>query len=1014
MNLEAWLDARRWRGADVGDPSLLPGQITRLLEELTKAPDTCLAPACEVGDRIGRFLLVREIGRGGFGVVFEAEDTHLRRRVAIKVLRPERGSSPSTLEWIQREGEAAARVHHPTVVTLHDVGQWDGGTYLVYELLEGETLTERLERGPLSRGRGAAGAAVRRGRALPHARGGRRPPGPEARQRLHRDRREREDPRPGTRPGGGGGGDRGRFPALRRAGAVARGGDGCPGRHLRMGHPGPEAGQGNGLRGCFRAAAASPRSFRALGERARSQDPAPRPADGSALVAELDGIDRRRRRAGLFTAAAAAMAVVAAFYGLGRSLKPSPGPPSGPFRVAVADAENGSGRPALDGIGDLVARGLQGSPRLQVLDRARLVGVLRASGRTAPDRIDRGLARFATRQAGGAALLVPSVAETGEVLSIAIEALEPESGKVLFAVREQAVSEQDVLPAVERLVGRVRVSLRDREPEVRAADQEVSRAVSSSLQAHQHYLAGVRCVDRPSDGGGTSFAHCERHFRQALAIDPEFPLAHFELARMAYWQAHPPEELRVFLAPAVRNVDWLPPREQALIRAWDAGISSPRKAIEILQAAGKEFPEDPRVAHALGEALRKQGRHAEAVPHLERAVSLDPGFELAADMLVASLGTLDRVDELRRIAGPLAATPPSPGILVAEASARPSRATWRGRSRSRGAPPLVGRGWRATPWRRSWSPPGSGRRRRPCCVRTRAREPGRAPSRLARFLLLRGRIREARAIIDRNPVPPTPGPDTSSSRRRFTSSSSHAWTRPASAESPTRPRPGRRTSRRTTPTRSPTSARLEQAKALARLLWRSRARPPSLEPSWPGGRTARPLRFRPSGGSRGVTRHPRSRTRPRLPPGTPRSAPWRRHPTRRPSPICAVPALPPAARPVPDLGLSAKPAPRGPPAGGAGISGGGARGAGPARGPAVEGGCGLPLAAGGPRAAAQARSVRKTCRRRRPIPGAEPRRKVTNARTKKKATGRRYGRTPGRGGPVRESDHPRGWDPRSR
>jgi serine/threonine protein kinase len=132
-------------------PSLLPGQVTRLLEELTKAPDACLPPATQVGDRIGRFLLVREIGRGGFGLVYEAEDTDLRRRVAIKVLRPERRAAPSTLEWIRREGEAAARVHHPTVVTLHDVGQWDGGTYLVYELLEGETLTARLERGPLSR-----------------------------------------------------------------------------------------------------------------------------------------------------------------------------------------------------------------------------------------------------------------------------------------------------------------------------------------------------------------------------------------------------------------------------------------------------------------------------------------------------------------------------------------------------------------------------------------------------------------------------------------------------------------------------------------------------------------------------------------------------------------------------------------------------------------------------------------------------------------------------------------------
>ena len=84
-------------------PSHLPGQITRLLQEVMAVPAAPLAPASQVGDRIGRFLLVRAIGRGGFGVVFEAEDTHLRRRVAIKVLRPERsncvwrsGTKPTT------------------------------------------------------------------------------------------------------------------------------------------------------------------------------------------------------------------------------------------------------------------------------------------------------------------------------------------------------------------------------------------------------------------------------------------------------------------------------------------------------------------------------------------------------------------------------------------------------------------------------------------------------------------------------------------------------------------------------------------------------------------------------------------------------------------------------------------------------------------------------------------------------------------------------------------------------
>jgi tetratricopeptide (TPR) repeat protein len=738
-------------------PSVLPGQITRLLEELTRAPDASLVPASQVGDRVGRFLLVREIGRGGFGLVFEAEDTHLRRRVAIKVLRPERGNAPSTLEWIRREGEAAAKVHHPTVVTLHDVGQWEGGTYLVYELLEGEVLTERLERGPLSRDearRVLRSVAV--GLSQMHAAGV-----------VHRD----------LKPDNVFIESDGNVKILDLGLAQVAGAVGIQAGSPPYAPPEQWRGDATDARADVYAwgilarriltgkasgpthapAPASGRSFRALVDRARSQDPSERPADGAALVAALDAVDRRRRRARLLGVGSGALALLALVLGVGRMLSPPPAPPSGPYRVAVADAENVTGKPELDGVGDLLSRGLQASPRLQVLDRARLVGVLRASGRTTPDRLDRGIARFAARQAGGAVLLVPTVAEEGDGVAIGVEALEPESGKAVFVIRERAPSAPGVVQAVDRLVVAVRTSLKDSEPEVRGADQEISRAVSSSLQAHQHYLTGVRCVDRPSDGGGTSFAHCRKHFQQALAIDPDFPLAHFELARIAYWEGYPTSELRNILAPAVRKVDRLPPREQALIRAWDASLSDPpNKVSEILLSAGREFPDDPRLAQALGEALRKQGRHAEAVPHLERAVSLDPGYEMAADMLVQSLATLDDREQLRRFADRLATLPPSPGILVAEAAARAS----------------TGDLERALGAARRAAPGGEGLARDTleelliltglwgeveAMLREDAiREPDRSQERLARYLLMRGRIREARAILERQPLPNDP------------------------------------------------------------------------------------------------------------------------------------------------------------------------------------------------------------------------------------------------------------------
>ncbi len=124
---------------------LAPGMLTQLLERLAAAPPADLPQRGPgPGDTLGRFRLEREIGRGGFGRVFRATDLELGREVALKLIHPERGGSTPPSEWVRREAEAAAQLRHRGIVTLHDAGRWDGGAYLVYELLRGETLASRL------------------------------------------------------------------------------------------------------------------------------------------------------------------------------------------------------------------------------------------------------------------------------------------------------------------------------------------------------------------------------------------------------------------------------------------------------------------------------------------------------------------------------------------------------------------------------------------------------------------------------------------------------------------------------------------------------------------------------------------------------------------------------------------------------------------------------------------------------------------------------------------------------
>src|SRR5262245_42709134 len=101
------------------------------------------------GSRLGPYEVVSPIGAGGMGEVWKARDTRLERTVAVKVLPPHLSASPEARQRFEREAKTISQLSHPHICALYDVGNQDGVEYLVMEFLEGETLAERLLRGPL-------------------------------------------------------------------------------------------------------------------------------------------------------------------------------------------------------------------------------------------------------------------------------------------------------------------------------------------------------------------------------------------------------------------------------------------------------------------------------------------------------------------------------------------------------------------------------------------------------------------------------------------------------------------------------------------------------------------------------------------------------------------------------------------------------------------------------------------------------------------------------------------------
>src|SRR5438128_9758020 len=101
------------------------------------------------GTRLGPYEVIAPIGAGGMGEVFKARDTRLDRSVAIKVLPAELAENAQFKIRFEREARTISQLNHPHICTLYDVGHDGGVDYLVMELIQGETLAARLQRGPL-------------------------------------------------------------------------------------------------------------------------------------------------------------------------------------------------------------------------------------------------------------------------------------------------------------------------------------------------------------------------------------------------------------------------------------------------------------------------------------------------------------------------------------------------------------------------------------------------------------------------------------------------------------------------------------------------------------------------------------------------------------------------------------------------------------------------------------------------------------------------------------------------
>src|SRR5262249_52139728 len=333
-----------------------------------------------------------------------------------------------------------------------------------------------------------------------------------------------------------------------------------------------------------------------LVRRATDPDPAGRPASAIQLAAELEALARRldgrrwtvRQSAFVLLGLALAGAIGLTFL----VQRPRLG-------VVVADLDNATGDPELEGVGELVRTSLEQWPRLLVLPRQRVLAL--AGAAAGKDRVDCATAQQAARQVGATAVLCGNATRSPAGYELHVEVTGPKDDRRILTVSDSARSKDEIPALVDRLSGRTNRTLApwSFRPPISAIAPEPRGAAAPSFD-------GRICAARRVHG-----QDCSAEFREALRLAPGFALAAYQLAVWLAWNGGPLGEQRALIGTAARLGSGAPEKERTLIRAWSAHLSgADAEALDLLRHAAQAWPQDKHGFYQAGAILRHRNRPA--------------------------------------------------------------------------------------------------------------------------------------------------------------------------------------------------------------------------------------------------------------------------------------------------------------------------------------------------------------------------------------------------------------------
>ncbi len=621
-------------------------------------------------ERIGRFELLEQLGSGAMGVVWRARDTRLRREVALKLIRDDRGADRHARERFIREFHTVASLNHPGIATLYEADETsEGRVYCVYEKVDGETLTERIERGDLTTKECIdIGVQLADALAAAHRVGV-----------VHRDikpdnvmvtaegrvkildfglaRTEQSTPLEPAGPGGGWvPGDEAETvdDGVTRVGALvgtprymspeqaageevdARTDIFSAGLVLYELVTGEAAFTGESIPETLRRIKVeehrpvrerNPSIDRRFGEvidRSLRKSADERFQSGEELAAALRQARKQPvHRNAWWAAAVVVVALIAAVTWLSSR-------PTLAFaekdKLLIADVDNRTGEEVFDlALTAAITQDVEQSRYARVYDRSLVAETLKRMRQPADAVIDEELGRDVCRFAGVRALVVPRILSVGDAYEVQATLVDPIRGRHVETLRVVVEGKEAVLlEAVDDLARQLRKALGESLGSIEQSDLPVSEHTTSSWEAMESLtLAQLKW----NEG---KYGEAAPLFERAIEHDPEFMTAYGSLGLLKVQFLNEPDEGKELLRKALELTDGVTEMERLLIGAVNKNFveGDPEGALADYEVILDLYPDSFPALNNKGQILWRLGRNREAREAFEAAHLVEPSSSI--------------------------------------------------------------------------------------------------------------------------------------------------------------------------------------------------------------------------------------------------------------------------------------------------------------------------------------------------------------------------------------------------